>query len=57
MSVESDLRAQLLGNVVVNGGGSLLAGFVDRLHNELVRNFSTVSYRILSATEPFSVCA
>ncbi|KIJ56525.1 hypothetical protein M422DRAFT_197463 [Sphaerobolus stellatus SS14] len=41
MSVEPDLRIQLLSNVVVNGGGSLLAGLVDRLHNELVRHFST----------------
>ena len=42
MSCEPDLRIQLLSNVVVNGGGSLLVGFVDRLHNELVRHYSTV---------------
>ncbi|KAF8592529.1 brg1-associated factor b [Ramaria rubella] len=41
MSCEPDLRIQLLSNVVVNGGGSLLGGLVDRLHNELVRHFST----------------
>jgi len=41
MSVEADLRIQLLSNVVVNGGGSLLAGLVDRLHNELVRHFNS----------------
>lgn len=42
MSCEPDLRIQLLSNVVVNGGGSLLVGLVDRLHNELVRHYSTV---------------
>jgi actin-like protein 6B len=44
MSCEPDLRIHLLSNVVVNGGGSLLAGLVDRLHNELVRHYSTVRF-------------
>jgi len=41
MACEPDLRMQLLSNVVVNGGGSLLGGLVERLHNELVRHFSS----------------
>ncbi|EJD01073.1 actin-related protein Arp4p [Fomitiporia mediterranea MF3/22] len=36
---EPDLRAVLLANIVLCGGGSLLAGLADRLHNELARNF------------------
>jgi len=31
-----------MGNVVLTGGGSLFAGFADRLDNELSRNFSHV---------------
>ncbi|KAL5488129.1 ARP4 [Sanghuangporus weigelae] len=36
---DPDLRAVLLSNIVLCGGGSLLAGLGDRLHNELARNF------------------
>ncbi|KAI1128694.1 chromatin remodeling and histone acetyltransferase complexes subunit putative [Nemania abortiva] len=35
-AVEVDIRANLLGNVVVTGGTSLLNGFNDRLNNELM---------------------
>ncbi|KAI1366260.1 chromatin remodeling and histone acetyltransferase complexes subunit putative [Xylaria arbuscula] len=35
-SVDVDLRPNLLGNVVVTGGTSLLNGFNDRLNNELM---------------------
>ncbi|KAH8202703.1 hypothetical protein TruAng_003079 [Truncatella angustata] len=34
-NVDVDLRPNLLGNIVVTGGSSLLAGFNDRLTNEL----------------------
>jgi len=37
---EPDLRTILLANVVLCGGGSLLAGLSDRLNNELARNFA-----------------
>ncbi|SRR6266404_925426 len=36
------MRQVLMGNVVLAGGGSLFAGLVDRLNNELVRNFPHV---------------
>ncbi|THH11534.1 hypothetical protein EW145_g599 [Phellinidium pouzarii] len=36
---EPDLRAVLLANIVLSGGGSLFAGLVERLSNELARNF------------------
>lgn len=36
------MRQVLMGNVVLAGGGSLLAGFGERLNNELVRNFPHV---------------
>jgi actin-like protein 6B len=36
------MRQVLMGNVVLAGGGSLLAGFAERLNNELVRNFPHV---------------
>lgn len=39
---DPDLRQVLMGNVVLTGGGSLFAGFADRLDNELSRNFSHV---------------
>jgi len=38
-SCDPDLRQVLLSNVVLSGGGSLFAGFADRLHNELNRIF------------------
>ncbi|EPQ59552.1 actin-like protein Arp4p [Gloeophyllum trabeum ATCC 11539] len=36
---DPDLRQNLLGNLVVTGGGSLFGGLVDRLGNELGRHF------------------
>ncbi|KAH9077442.1 actin-like protein Arp4p [Lactarius deliciosus] len=39
---DPDMRQVLMGNVVLAGGGSLLAGFGERLSNELVRNFPHV---------------
>jgi actin-like protein 6A len=36
------MRQVLMGNVVLAGGGSLLAGLAERLNNELVRNFPHV---------------
>ncbi|KZT72624.1 Actin/actin-like protein [Daedalea quercina L-15889] len=36
---EPEIRQVLMGNVVLTGGGSLFAGFVDRLQTELSRNF------------------
>ncbi|KII95776.1 hypothetical protein PLICRDRAFT_96688 [Plicaturopsis crispa FD-325 SS-3] len=39
---DPDLRQVLMGNVVLTGGGSLFAGFSERLNNELSRNFSHV---------------
>ena len=40
---DHDLRQVLLGNVVLTGGGSLFAGFADRLANEMSRQFPHVS--------------
>jgi actin-like protein 6B len=39
---DPDMRQVLMGNVVLAGGGSLLAGLGERLNNELVRNFPHV---------------
>ncbi|KIM91042.1 hypothetical protein PILCRDRAFT_161600 [Piloderma croceum F 1598] len=39
---DPDLRQVLMGNVVLTGGGSLFAGFSERLSNELGRNFPHV---------------
>jgi len=39
---DPDLRQVLMGNVVLTGGGSLFAGFGERLSNELGRNFPHV---------------
>ncbi|KAI0002990.1 actin-related protein Arp4p [Russula compacta] len=39
---DPDMRQVLMGNVVLAGGGSLFAGFGERLNNELVRNFPHV---------------
>lgn len=44
---DPDLRQVLLGNVVLTGGGSLFAGFGERLNNELSRNVSHVSVVVL----------
>ena len=42
MACDPDMRQVLMGNVVLAGGGSLLAGLAERLNNELVRNFPHV---------------
>ena len=42
-----DLRQVLLGNVVLTGGGSLFAGFADRLATEMSRQFPHVWYYLL----------
>jgi len=39
---DPELRQVLVGNVVLTGGGSLFAGFGDRLQNELARTFPHV---------------
>ncbi|KAF8450789.1 brg1-associated factor b [Boletus edulis BED1] len=39
---DPDLRQVLMGNVVLTGGGSLFAGFADRLETELSRNIPHV---------------
>ena len=39
---DHDLRQVLLGNVVLTGGGSLFAGFADRLTSEMSRQFPHV---------------
>ena len=40
---EADLRAHLVQNVVLTGGGSLMMGFAERLSNELSKMFAGVS--------------
>jgi actin-related protein len=39
---EPDLKSQLLQNVVLTGGGSLLVGFAERLNNELNKQWPGV---------------
>ena len=39
---DPELRQVLMGNVVLTGGGSLFAGFADRLSTELIRSFPHV---------------
>jgi actin-related protein 4 len=46
-----DVRASLLQNVVVVGGGSLLPGFVDRLNFELSVMFPGVRASVFSSHE------
>lgn len=41
---DPDLRLNLLSNVVLTGGGSLTAGFADRLNFELSRLHASVSH-------------
>lgn len=48
-AVDMDLRAQLLQNIVVTGGTTLLNGFVDRLNNELVAMYPSVRVKIQAA--------
>lgn len=49
MAVDMDLRMHLLSNVVVTGGTSLINGFTDRLHNELISQFPGAKIRIMAA--------
>lgn len=46
-SCDPDLRGVLMGNVVLTGGGSFFAGFADRLHTELTRQFQIVRTAVL----------
>ncbi|KAI1502970.1 chromatin remodeling and histone acetyltransferase complexes subunit putative [Biscogniauxia marginata] len=48
-AVDVDLRPNLLGNVVVTGGSSLLNGFNDRLNNELGAIYPGVRIKIHAA--------
>ncbi|KAI0391462.1 chromatin remodeling and histone acetyltransferase complexes subunit putative [Xylariaceae sp. FL0594] len=47
--VDVDLRPNLLGNVVVTGGGSLINGFNDRLNNELMAMHPGLKIKIHAA--------
>ena len=46
--VDSDIKAHLLSNVVVVGGGSLCSGFNDRLQDELQQMYSGARVRVHS---------
>jgi actin-related protein 4 len=48
-NVDADLRPNLLGNVVVTGGTSLLNGFNDRLNNELTTMYPNMRIKIHAA--------
>ncbi|KAI1384050.1 Actin/actin-like protein [Hypoxylon trugodes] len=48
-AVDVDLRPNLLGNIVVTGGTSLLNGFNDRLNNELLAMFPGMKIKIHAA--------
>ena len=48
-SVDADLRGNLLANVVVTGGTSLIRGFTDRLHVELSNMYPAMRIRIQAA--------
>ncbi|KAI0599963.1 chromatin remodeling and histone acetyltransferase complexes subunit putative [Biscogniauxia sp. FL1348] len=48
-AVDVDLRPNLLGNVVVTGGTSLLNGFNDRLNNELATIYPGVKIKLHAA--------
>jgi actin-related protein 4 len=48
-AVDMDLRSQLLQNIVVTGGTTLLNGFVDRLQNELVAIYPSARIKIQAA--------
>lgn len=45
-AVDTDLRSVLLQNIVVAGGSSLLNGFNDRLHNEVVAMYPGLRIKI-----------
>ncbi|KZS98012.1 brg1-associated factor b [Sistotremastrum niveocremeum HHB9708] len=46
---EPDLRAQLLSNVVLTGGSSLLSGFSERIVNELTRSYPNQRIKLHAA--------
>ncbi|KAI0009413.1 Actin/actin-like protein [Xylariaceae sp. FL0662B] len=48
-AVDVDLRANLLGNIVVTGGTSLLNGFNDRLNNELMAMYPGMRIKLHAA--------
>ncbi|KAK6070416.1 chromatin remodeling and histone acetyltransferase complexes subunit [Seiridium cupressi] len=48
-NVDVDLRPNLLGNIVVTGGSSLLSGFNDRLNNELTAMFPGMRIKLHAA--------
>lgn len=48
-AVDVDLRPNLLGNIVVTGGTSLLNGFNDRLNNELVAIYPGMKIKLHAA--------
>lgn len=48
-AVDVDLRANLLGNIVVTGGTSLLNGFNDRLNNELTAMYPGMRIKLHAA--------
>ncbi|KAI9047779.1 hypothetical protein LZ554_008489 [Drepanopeziza brunnea f. sp. 'monogermtubi'] len=49
LAVDIDVRINLLGNVVVTGGTTLINGFTDRLHNELLAQFPGARIKIQAA--------
>ncbi|RYP29994.1 hypothetical protein DL767_006477 [Monosporascus sp. MG133] len=48
-AVDVDLRPNLLGNIVVTGGSSLLNGFNDRLNNELMNMYPGMKIKLHAA--------
>ncbi|KAI0178561.1 Actin/actin-like protein [Hypoxylon sp. FL1284] len=48
-NVDVDLRPNLLGNIVVTGGTSLLNGFSDRLNNELMAMYPGMKIKLHAA--------
>ncbi|KAI4597667.1 NuA4 histone acetyltransferase subunit [Pestalotiopsis sp. 9143b] len=48
-NVDVDLRPNLLGNIVVTGGSSLLTGFNDRLNNELTAMYPGMRIKLHAA--------
>lgn len=45
-SCDVDLRASLVNNIVFTGGSSLLQGFTERIHQDIVRAFPALKVRI-----------
>lgn len=48
-AVDADVRPNLLGNIVVTGGTSLLNGFNDRLNNELIAMYPSMKIKLHAA--------